>query len=97
MNNYRDKVSDILHNAGKYHEAYYKAETFRGPDLYFHRRTLEMANSHNFELYLEFIYATLVSWGMHRMGKGGPKMQSFDVFKRSVFGIKDKIEEVKKD
>jgi hypothetical protein len=96
MNNYQYKVSDILHNAEEYHDAYYKAETFRGPSLYFHRRTLEMANSDNFELYLEFIYATLASWGMHRMGKGGSKMQSFDVFKRSVFGIKDKIEEAKK-
>ncbi|NWF76406.1 MAG: hypothetical protein HXY53_07560 [Nitrospirae bacterium] len=96
MNNYQYKVLDILHNAEKYHDAYYKAETFRGPSLYFHRRTLEMANSDNFELYLEFIYATLASWGMHRMGKGGSKMQSFDVFKRSVLGIKDKIEEAKK-
>jgi hypothetical protein len=96
MNNYQNKVSDILNNAEEYHAAYYKAETFHGPSLYFHRRTLEKANSDNFELYLEFIYATLASWGMHRMGKGGAKMQGFDVFKRSVLGIKNKIEEAKK-
>jgi hypothetical protein len=95
MNNYQSKISDILDNAEEYHAAYYKAETFHGPSLYFHRRTLEMTNSDNFELYLEFIYATLASWGMHRMGKGGSKMQGFEVFKRSVLGIKDKIEEAK--
>ncbi len=61
MNKYQNKVSDILDNAEEYHDAYYEAETFRGPSLYFHRRTLEMANSDNFELYLEFIYATLAS------------------------------------
>ena len=55
-----------------------------------------MINSDNFELYLEYIYATLASWGMHRMGKGGSKMQSFDVFKESILKIKDKIGEAKK-
>lgn len=96
MNNYRHKVSNIITHAEKYHKTYYDAETFRGPSLYFHRRSLEMINSDNFELYLEYIYATLASWGMHRMGKGGSKMQSFDVFKESILKIKDKIGEAKK-
>lgn len=96
MEKYRDKVKDIISNAEKYHEAYYNAETFRGPSLYFHRRSLEMANSVNLESYLEYVYATLASWGMHRMGKGGSKMQSFDVFKESILKIKDKIYEAKK-
>lgn len=96
MNGYQSKVLDILNNLKTYHEAFYKAETFGGPSLYFHRRTLEMANSDNFELYLEFIYATLASWGMHRMGKGGSKMQGFDVFKESILRIREQIEEAKR-
>jgi len=96
MNNYQSKVSDILDNAEEYHKAYYEAETFGGPSLYFHRRTLEMANSDDFERYLELIYATLASWGMHRMGKRGSKMRSFDDFKESVLKIKNEIEEAKK-
>jgi len=96
MNNYRYKISDIITNAEKYHKAYYDAETFRGPSLYFHRQSLEMSCSANFELYLEYIYATLASWGMHRMGKGGSKMQSFDVFKESILKIKDKIGKTRK-
>lgn len=95
MDNYQNKVTDIINNAEIYHESYYKAGIFRGPSLYFHRRTLEIANSDNFELYLEFIYATLASWGMHRMGRGGPIMQNFDVFKESILKIKDKIEKAK--
>lgn len=96
MNNYQNKVSDILDKGEEYHDTYYKAETFHGPSLYFHRRTLEMTNSDNFELYLKFIYATLASWGMHRIGKSGSKMQSFDVFKGSILKIKDKIEKAKR-
>lgn len=38
---YENKVKDILANAEKYHQAYYKAETFVGPSLYFHQRALE--------------------------------------------------------
>lgn len=96
MNNYPHKVSDIITYAEKYHKAYYDAERFSGPSLYFHRRSLEMSNSDNFELYLEYIYATLTSWGMHRMGTSGPKMQNFDVFKESILKIKDTIGEAKK-
>ncbi len=96
MNNYQDQISDILTNLEKYHDKFYEVDNFRGPSLHFHRRTLEMINSTNFELYLEFIYATLASWGMHRMGQGGSKMQSFDVFKNSITKIREKIERARK-
>jgi len=96
MMNYKDKISDILTNAEKYHDKFYEVEKFSGPSLYFHRRTLEMINSSNFELYLEFIYATLASWGMHRMGQGGSKMQSFDIFKNSITKIRKQIESARR-
>ena len=95
-NNYQDKIKDILNNAEEYHNKFYEVEKFKGPSLYFHRRTLEMINSSNFELYLEFIYATLASWGMHRMGQGGSKMQSFDIFKNSILEIREQIEAARK-
>ncbi len=96
MNTYQDKIVDILTNAEKYHDKFYKVDKFRGPSLYFHRRTLEMINSPNFELYLEFIYATLASWGMHRMGQGGSKMHSFEVFKDSIMRIREHIRVARK-
>lgn len=96
MDSYQDKILDILINAEKYHDKFYEVEKFHGPSLYFHRRTLEMINSPNFELYLEFIYATLASWGMHRMGQGGSKMQSFNIFKSSVMQVKKQIEKARK-
>jgi len=96
MTRYKDKVSDILTNAEKYHAAYYEVEKFRGPSLYFHKRSLESLHSVNITQYLEYIYATLASWGMHRMGRGGSKMQSFDRFKESVEAIRDKISRAEK-
>lgn len=86
------QINDILNNAEKYHFAYYQAEKFRGPSLYFHRRSLEARKTEKFETFLEYVYATLASWGMHRMGKGGSKMQSFDVFMESVMTVRMQID-----
>lgn len=80
----KEKATDILINCEKYHESYYKAETFRGPSLYFHQRALETRYQLGSLAHLEYVYATLSSWGMHRMGKGGSKMKSFDMFRRSI-------------
>ncbi|MFA6148675.1 MAG: hypothetical protein WC899_10755 [bacterium] len=90
---YRDKVKTVLAHAEEYHHAYYKAETFRGPSLYFHHRALETRQSIATITHLEYVYATLTSWGMHRMGKGGSKMQCFDTFRRSIEPLRAKIEE----
>ena len=90
---YSNQIEDILINAEKYHSAYYQAEKFRGPGLYFHRRSLEARKTEKIETFLEYVYATLASWGMHRMGKGGSKMQSFEIFLASVMTVKKLIDE----
>jgi hypothetical protein len=92
---YDHKIKDILLNAEKYHRAYYQAETFRGPSLYFHERALATRHDPTAVTHLEYVYATLASWGMHRMGRGGSKMQRFDVFSQSVQILKCKIAEAK--
>jgi hypothetical protein len=74
MRSYQEEVRDILANVERYHRAYYEAETFRGPSLYFHHRALETRQSPGDLAYLEYVYAALASWGMHRMGKGGSKI-----------------------
>ncbi|MDP3014499.1 MAG: hypothetical protein Q8M92_09670, partial [Candidatus Subteraquimicrobiales bacterium] len=93
---YRNKVRDILANADKSHQAYYKAETFSGPSLYFHQRALETRQAPTSLTHLEYVYATLSSWGMHRMGKGGSKMQNFDTFRRSVEPLQDVLSEAQR-
>ncbi len=83
MYNFHVKIEDIIQNAGTYHQAYYKAETFSGPSLYFHKRALGTRRSDNFHQHIEYVYAALVSWGMHRVG-GGPRMRSFECFLHSI-------------
>lgn len=86
-----EKPRDLLANADRYHEAYYRAETFGGPSLYFHQRSLDTRQSPASLSHLEYVYATLSSWGMHRMGTGGSKMRPFSVFRASVEPMQDKI------
>lgn len=90
---YDDKVRELLLNIENYHDAYYKAETFRGPSLYFHERALATRHDFTSVTHLEYVYATLASWGMHRMGRGGSKMRSFKTLYQSVQTLKDRIAE----
>ena len=91
MHDYAQWISEILDHAMQYHDAFYAAQTFHGPSLYFHRRALE--HDADFTHRLELIYATLTAWGMHRMGKGGSKMLPFEDFQKSMVPLKDRIDE----
>jgi hypothetical protein len=95
VNLYEAKVKDILENADKYHQTFYEIETFSGPSLYFHQRALAMQQNPCSLEQLEYIYATLAAWGMHRMGKAGAKMKSFDDFYRSIGCLQARIVEAK--
>ena len=61
---------------------------FGGPSVYFHTQAIQ-EQKENFlsDRHIEMIYATLSSWGMHRMGDPKvtkAKMVEFDDFKRSI-------------
>jgi hypothetical protein len=86
-----ERVGDVLENADRYYAAYHAAETFGGPSLYFHQRALDTRHAPASLQHLEYVYATLASWGMHRMGSGGSKMCVFDEFRASVDKLKDWI------
>ena len=64
---------------------------FGGPSLYFHQRALATRGAPTSREHLEYVYATLAAWGMHRMGRGGSKMVEFDVFRASVEPLGDAI------
>lgn len=82
--NFSKNTESILQNLTVYHDAFYAADTFKGPCLYFHRKALEAATTDSFTKHVEYIYAVLTSWGMHRMGSGGSKMQDFEKFFLSI-------------
>lgn len=61
---------------------------FGGPSIYFHTQAIKEQENHFFsDRHIEMIYATLASWGMHKMGDPNitkAKMVSFVEFKHSI-------------
>ena len=96
MTSYEEKVKEILEKAGEYHKAYYEAKTFGGPSLYFHQRALDTRQTPDSLTHLEYVYATLASWGMQKMGPKGAKMQYFDTYRQSILCMIEKIKEAQK-
>lgn len=66
----RMNVETFLANPRRYFEGAYELfRSFGGPSVYFHEQCLQAgANEFLSERHLELLYATLASWGMHRMG-----------------------------
>jgi hypothetical protein len=83
---YSPQVRLVLDNARMYHDAYYAVPTFGGPSLHFHRRALAAPAEPLTRSALEYVYATLASWGMHRMG-GGAQMLPFEDFEESISAL----------
>lgn len=91
---YENKIVDFLTNADRYHAQCYQKMTFNDPNdpsLYFHRKALTSNTENISTSQLEYIYAVLPLWGMHRIGKGGPKMLDFEVFQQSVMRVEQDI------
>jgi hypothetical protein len=65
--------------------------TFSGPSVYFHQRAIETRRQHASaaslladDRFLEYVYAVLPSWGMHRMGSQAAKVTEFSQFAASL-------------
>lgn len=75
--------------------AYEQFVAFGGPCVYFHRECI-LAGEVDFlsDRHLEMLYATLASWGMHRMGdtyRTKTKLTNWDVFRESLRGSRDEL------
>ncbi len=88
---YSEKVQLILRNAEIFHQAYYRSEIFGKPCLYFHRKSLETRQDPSSMKHLEYVYATLIAWGMNRPGRAGSKMSDFETFFQSIKPLNDCI------
>lgn len=65
-------------------------ELFIGPSWYFHQKTLARGRTHatvstllEDDTFFDLLYATLTSWGLHRMGPGNTKLRDIDDLRRS--------------
>jgi hypothetical protein len=77
----QQRVKELSAKFEDFISAFHAENLFSGPSLYFHHKTLQMrrelgsieaclASDHFFES----LYATLASWGLHRMGPGNAKL-----------------------
>ncbi len=67
-----------------------RKKPFGGPSEYFHRRAISrlgligLRRALTDERFLEYVYATLAAWGLHRMGNTKAKLIDFDMFQREL-------------
>jgi hypothetical protein len=72
--------------------AFAEQRIFTGPSLHFYERSVRMVrDTHSFsdlveqDLFYDLVYATLTSWGMHRMGRRvTAKLTEFPTFRATV-------------
>jgi len=96
----KQRVEEICNNFEFYLEKFDKLDPFTGPSVYFHLKTLETLNVLGTEealeskSFFEYLYATLASWGMHRMGPKGAKLVDFNIFMKTLQAQKARILEL---
>ncbi len=97
-----EKGNLLIENFGK--EQFNDASEFwkQGPSWFFYTEIMDQHKQKEIEellkdkYFLVSIYAALTSWGLDRMGKGGPKMRNFDPFKEEILRNKETIIKISK-
>ncbi len=95
------RVNDLIAGFDQYVQAFNDGNPFTGPSIYFHHKTLAILRQHSTpcsalhsDEFLDYLYATLASWGMHRMGPGGAKLADMSQIKDSFAHQEASIREV---
>lgn len=95
-----DRVEELCNNFESYLVEFDRVSPFTGPSIYFHLKTLERSRfigtskALGDTCFFEYLYATLASWGMHRMGPMGAKLVEFTDFMKTLQSQKEKILEL---
>jgi hypothetical protein len=86
----QSRIADLVSTFDDCLRRFQADDIFAGPSLYFHLRTLETLRSHSSpgqalddQRWFDYVYATLASWGMHRMGPRGAKLGEMDELRGS--------------
>lgn len=79
-----ERVSELIAGLAGYVAGFEARQAFPGPSLYFHLRAIERRRGHQTvssllddTQFLEYAYAVLPAWGMHRMGRQAAKVGDF--------------------
>ena len=80
----RERIRNLIRHFDDYCDTFNQHTPFSGPSSYFHLKTLCLLGGKsvtevlNDQQFLDSLYATLASWGLHRMGPRGAKLVEFD-------------------
>jgi len=97
---FADNIEGLLKNLKFYYRKSLEVfKDFGGPSLYFHIQAIEAQKSEFLSnRHIEMIYATLASWGMHKMGDPNvtkAKLVDFSTFKNSILNHADHFNNLK--
>jgi hypothetical protein len=94
-----ERCKRLIDGFDSYIHQFGEAKPFTGPSLYFHLRTIETLRRHALpcaalddDEWWERLYATLASWGMHRMGNSWTKLRDLSEIQASFLGQRELIE-----
>lgn len=95
------RTEDLIEKFNEYMDYFNKNNPFSGPSWHLYRKIMGQRLNSDLESlvdveFIEWTYATLASWGMHRMGPDdrGAKMNDFDNFKNCILENKSKFIEL---
>lgn len=93
-----ERVAQLIRDFKEYCDRFDASNLFTGPSLYFHLKTIKELGSAgsakaaiNDPIFLDYLYATLASWGMHRMGPGNAKLVELEDMAESLRDVKGEI------
>jgi len=94
----QERVESLIEHFDEYVVVFDQRNLFTGPSVYFHTKTLELLRRHNKpseaildDLFFDYLYATLTSWGLHRMGLVPAKLAELKDIKESFRKLKRQI------
>lgn len=80
----RGNVEALVTGFASYVSSFQAGNPFSGPSVYFHQKAIERRRSHDSvdtlladQQFLEYVYAVLPAWGMHRMGAQRAKVTEY--------------------
>lgn len=96
-----EKLLALTEGFGGYVRFFLEKQKFTGPCLYFHRKALNFNQTSgsveaiDSDEFFDHVYATLASWGMHRMGPGKTKLRELSEIRDSVRSQKENIKAIR--
>jgi hypothetical protein len=91
----------LISDFGRFVDTFDAGRQFSGPSVYFHVKALAALQSHDTAVdalsdgcFFDYLYATLASWGLHRMGPGKAKLGDIGELRSSFEQQRRRIEQL---